>query len=209
MFRFFTNYTERFILWILYYTLEEVAMVNLKRFFYETKGLHDFIALVVSSSRSYEKTRTDIIKFFGDKKVPGVYVTLNKPCDILAHNFEMRDINPELIMFIDGISLHSKYIKDYKCSLIRNPERLSDMSVAIDQAIRSMEEVSEKFIVFDSLSTLLIFNQKNTVARYCHYLTGKMREWKIKGVLLSIKTEVDKELADQITQFCDFKVEVD
>ena len=80
------------------------------------------------------------------------------------------------------------------------------MSVAMDQAIKSLQ--GDKFLIFDSLNTLLIFNKPATVARFIHFLTGKMREWKIKGVIITLVKETEPALLDELTQFSDARVDL-
>ena len=81
------------------------------------------------------------------------------------------------------------------------------MSVAMDQAVKSLN-TPEKFLIFDSLNTLAIFNKPSTVARFIHFLTGKMREWKVKGIIITLEKETDETLLDELTQFSDVRVDV-
>ena len=61
----------------------------------------------------------------------------------------------------------------------------------------------DKFLFFDSLSTLLLYNQMGVVAKFVHFLSGKMRVWKVRGVIISLKREHDKDLIDELKGFCD------
>jgi len=71
-----------------------------------------------------------------------------------------------------------------------------------------MKQKQDRFIFFDSLSTLLVYNQSKSVTKFAHFLTGKMREWKIKGVLISLQKNTDERLIAQVSQFCDRIIEV-
>ena len=81
------------------------------------------------------------------------------------------------------------------------------MSVAMDQAIKALP-LAEKFLIFDSLNTLAIFNKPVTIARFAHFLTGKMREWKIKGIIITLEKETDPALLDELTQFSDARIDL-
>ncbi|MBI2542071.1 hypothetical protein HYV80_05165 [Candidatus Woesearchaeota archaeon] len=171
----------------------------------EVKSLKDYILLITVSAKSYQKTVIDIVKFLNDQGIPGVYVTLNKPYDIVQRVFAENGIDTRLVIFIDAASrTDSKKIGN--CLYIGSPEKLSDMSVAMDQAVKALP--SDKFIVFDSLNTLSIFNKPGTMARFVHFLTSKMREWKIKGVIVTLEKETDPALLDEITQFSDARVDI-
>ena len=77
----------------------------------------------------------------------------------------------------------------------------------MDQAVTSLPG-SEKFLFFDSLNTLLLYNEVRTVARFIHFLSGKMRVWKVKGIIVSLKKKGNEELIKELTQFCDIQLEL-
>jgi len=184
-----------------------VEMLELKESFKkEFKSLKDYIILVTVDAKNYQKTAIDIVKFLvNEQNIPGVYVTLNKPYDIMQRTLASNNIDTRLIIFIDATS-RTKVGKVENCLYIGSPEKLSDMSVAMDQAIKSLQ--GDKFLIFDSLNTLLIFNKPPTVARFIHFLTGKMREWKIKGVIITLERETEQNLMDELTQFSDARIDI-
>ena len=173
----------------------------------EVKGLKDYILLVTVDAKSYQKTAEDLVKFLVNKQgIPGVYVTLNKPFDIIKRNLESDGIDTRLLIFID-VASRTETKKIENCLCIGSPEKLSDLSVAMDQAVKAIT-TSEKFLIFDSLNTLSIFNKPATVARFVHFLTAKMREWKIKGVIITLQKETDQVLIDELTQFSDARIDL-
>ncbi len=183
-----------------------VEMLELKESFKkEVKSLKDYILLVTVDAKNYQKTAIDIVKFLvNEQNIPGVYVTLNKPYDIMQRILSSNNIDTRLVIFIDATS-RTKVGKVENCLYIGSPEKLSDMSVAMDQAIKSLQ--GDKFLIFDSLNTLSIFNKPATVARFIHFLTGKMREWKIKGIIMTLEKETEQALMDELTQFSDFRID--
>ena len=183
-------------------------MLELKESFKkEVRGLKDYILLVTVDAKSYQSTAIDLVKFLvNEQNIPGVYVTLNKPYDIMQRIFASNSIDTRLVIFIDATSRTDGSKKVENCLYIGSPEKLSDMSVAMDQAIKALPD--EKFLIFDSLNTLFIFNKPATVARFIHFLTGKMREWKIKGIIITLEKETDPALLDELTQFSDTRIDV-
>ncbi|MBI2659512.1 hypothetical protein HYX05_05435, partial [Candidatus Woesearchaeota archaeon] len=175
---------------------------SLKR---EVKSLKDYLILVTVDAKSYQKTAADIVKSLVNDGAPGVYVTLNKPYDIMQRILENSGIDTRLIIFIDAASrTDSKKIGN--CLYVGSAEKLSDMSVAMDQAVKAFH--GEKFLVFDSLNTLAIFNKPATVARFVQFLTAKMREWKVKGIIITLEKETDPALLDELTQFSDARIDI-
>ena len=173
----------------------------------EVKSLKDYLILITVDAKSYQKTAVDIVRsLVNEDGIPGVYVTLNKPYDIMQRILENNSIDTRLIIFIDAAS-RTDTKKVGNCLYIGSVEKLSDMSVAMDQAVKAIP-TAEKFLVFDSLNTLAIFNKPATVARFVHFLTAKMREWKVKGIIITLEKETDPALLDELTQFSDARIDI-
>ena len=173
------------------------------------KGLKDYIVLVTVDAKNYQKSNMEILKLLvNEQKTPGVYVTLNKPFDIMQRLLKQNRIDSRLIIFIDAITHVPENKKRVKnCLFIGSPEKLSDISVAMDQAVNALP-TKEKFIFFDSINTLQVFNKPGTVARFVYFLASKIREWKIKGVIISIKKDSDESLINELVQFCDVRIDL-
>ena len=173
----------------------------------EFKGLKDYIVLVTVDAKAYQKAVIDFVRFYvNDLNLPGVYVTLNKPYDIIQRTLSNNGIRHEFIIFIDAVSRTATKKID-NCLYIGSPEKLSDISVAMDQAVKALP-AEEKFLIFDSLNTLAIFNNPGTVARFTHFLVGKIREWKIKGILITLDRDTNSELLNGLTQFSDARIDL-
>ena len=175
----------------------------------EVKGLKDYIVLVTVDAKNYQKSNLEILSLLvNEQNTPGVYVTLNKPFDVMERLLKQNKIDSRLVIFIDGITRVSENKKRVKnCLFIGSPEKLSDISVAMDQAVKVLP-TKEKFIFFDSINTLQVFNKPGTVARFTYFLASKIREWKIKGIIISIENDSDEDLINELTQFCDAKIEL-
>jgi len=185
------------------------GMGKIEDFDKEVKNLKEFIALATVSAKDYQKTNIELVKHLTkDKNIPGVYVTLNKPFDKMKSVLEKGSVDTRMIIFIDAVTKTAggKTTKTKNCLFIGNPENLSDISVAMDQAVRALPG-KEKFLFFDSLSTLLLYNSIQTVARFIHFLAGKMRVWKVKGIIISLERKSDKDLIEELSQFCDVVID--
>ncbi len=172
----------------------------------EVNKLEDYLILITTDIKQYQNTDIEVIKYFINNKTPGIYITLNKPYDIIERALKKNNIDSRLIIFIDGATQKKTSQRLKNCLFIGSPERLSDISVAIDQAAKSLPK--DKFLFFDSIDTLLVFNNAPTVARFVHYLAGKIRELKLKGVIISLKRESDKEILAELTQLSDSTIHI-
>ena len=176
----------------------------------EVKNLTDYISLLVVNAKNYQKSREEILFYLlGTKKFPGVYITLNKPYDIVLKELNSKKLDSNLAIFIDGITMLTggKITRVQNCLFIGTPEKLSDMFVAIDQAVNSIA-IKEKFIFLDSLNTMTLFNRETIVARFIHQLVAKMRNWRVAGIIITIQMEKDVPLLNEITPFCDFRLDL-
>ena len=176
----------------------------------KVKDLKEFIALATVDAKKYQETNLEIIKHLTQQdNIPGVYVTLNKPFKTMQELFKKKDIDARLIIFIDAVTKTAggEIEKKGNCLFIGNPENLSDISVAMDQAVRAIPG-KEKFLFFDSLNTLLVYNKVSTVARFIHFLASKMRVWEVKGIIISLRKESDKDLINELSQYCDLIMEL-
>ena len=172
----------------------------------EVRSLKDYLILVTVDAKDYQKAAVDIVSsLVNEDGIPGVYVTLNKPYDIMKRILENNSIDTRLIIFIDAASTTDTK-KVGNCLYVGSAEKLSDMSVAMDQAVKALP--GEKFLIFDSLNTLAIFNKPATVARFIHFLTGKIREWKVKGIIITLEKETEEALLDELTQFSDARIDI-
>ncbi len=174
------------------------------------KDMKQYIALATVPAAAYQKTNIEFVKHFTEEEeIPGVYVTLNKPYEIIEALLKKAKVDTRMVIFIDAVTKTAggDLKKTKNCLYIGNPERLSDISIAMDQAVRAIP-VNEKFVFFDSLSTLLLYNNPESVAQFIHLLAGKMRAWKIKGIIVSLEKGADKELIEKLTQVCDIVLEL-
>ncbi len=181
--------------------------MKVKEAFTKINKLDEYVALAIVDAKKYQRTNIELIKSFVKKKIPGVYVTLSKPYETLVKIFKQEGIDTEMIIFIDAVTKTVGGVeKKGNCLFIGSPENLSDIGIAMDQAVKAIEK--EKFVFFDSLSVLLIYNDSTSVAKFVHFLASKMRVWKVKGIIINLKRKEDEKLIKEIIQFCDIRLDI-
>ncbi|MDF1532496.1 MAG: hypothetical protein SCH39_02270 [Methanosarcinales archaeon] len=176
---------------------------------WELKGLNEGgIVLALTSAKNYNEANIDFIKYLVyTKNEPGVYLTFNKPYATMKQILEDENIDPRMIIFIDAITLPSggKTDDSDRCLYLSDLRNLSDLAVIIDEAVEAIP-YKNKFLFLDSLSTLLLYNNTGSAAKFVHFLTGKLRAWKLDAIFLSLELESDAEFLAQLTLFCDKKI---
>lgn len=165
----------------------------------------EFIVLVNVRAEDYLKVNLEILKgLANDNKIPGVYITVNKPYRTMKKLLDDNKVNSEGIYFIDCISSSSGWKEEGMKNVffLDSPQNLTGLGIAMNEAISAIGD-TEKFLFMDSLSTLLLYHNAGTVAKFSHFLTGKMRLWGLRGVLMSVERGAEPELTAQLSQFCD------
>lgn len=165
----------------------------------------DRIIIIVVGASNYLKINLEILSYLVKKKGNEcVYITLNRPYENLITLLEKNKIDPEKFYFIDTISetICGKKPEAKNVVSISSPHGLTEISISLNKAIQSLKG-KKKFVFLDSISTLLIYNQAGTVTKFAHFLVGKMRALKVKGILMSLEKETEQGLINQMSQFVD------
>ena len=44
--------------------------------------------------------------------------------------------------------------------------------------------------------------------KFVHFLAAKIREWKVKGIIITLEKETEAALLDELTQFSDARADI-
>ncbi|MCX9010081.1 MAG: hypothetical protein OIN66_03060 [Candidatus Methanoperedens sp.] len=168
-----------------------------------------------------------------NRKFAGIYVTVNRPYESMKQMLEKTvDLRYLVFIDGSSSSAPTSVDKDKKdlyrawqevrvsriqkskpeqtkeCLYLANIKNLTDFIMAIDQAIGALQALQnpvgvKKFLVLDSPSTLLIYNDAGSVSKFLHYIAMRLRESKVKGIFLVLERESDKNFIDQLCLFSD------
>lgn len=133
------------------------------------------------------------------KNLPGVYVSLNKTQKSTEKFLKEAGINTSNLFFIDGVALRE--IRDGVLHIA--PTELDLLRTALVAFMKDIK--GEEFIIIDGLSTLLIYNTENKVAKFVKQVTECASQNESAVVAFSPKTK-EKQLLNKIFNFFD-KVE--
>jgi KaiC/GvpD/RAD55 family RecA-like ATPase len=160
--------------------------------------------LLIMPGVEYNKIIIDVIKQISEKNV--CYVTLNKTHNSLRELFEKNKIDTSSIVFIDAIS---KVIKDVPsqtkgCYFCSYPGALTEISTTISKFLRHDFD----YLIFDSLTNLSIYQQKDPVAQFLSALTNKIRDSSTKAVFYALNVKSHDELIKETEMFVDKVIEM-
>lgn len=171
--------------------------INLKK----EKG-NDQIVLLIIPNELYSEQVTDISKQLADNYKNICYVSLNKLYNVLLRSFEDNKIDIDRFFFIDTITKTTipSVAATGQCTYISSPSALTELSINITKVLNT-----GKFdvILFDSLSTLLIYNEGSVITRFMHDLMGKIRIAECKGIFTCLEGDVDTPTIKDLGMFVD------
>ncbi len=162
-----------------------------------------FCIILVENMSNYNTINTRVAKYFVDKGMHGIYVTVNKNIDELVNALEQEKVNIEGIQFIDTVT---KMASDNEREgpnfyYLDSPKDMLGLSVTVEKAMAAVKS-KEKFLILDSLTTLLVYNKEGSVDKFVHSLASKVKAWNANGVFILMDT-ADKQTISTLAQFCD------
>ena len=162
-----------------------------------------FCIVLVENLSNYNVINTRLAKYFVDKGMTGVYITINKNVVELTDAFKKDNIAADGIIFVDTVTrmASGREMTGDQYLYVDSPKDMLGLSVTIE---RAMENVTgeNKFIILDSLTTMLVYNKPGAVEKFVHSLSGKIKAWNANGVFILMDT-ADKEIISTLAQFCD------
>jgi len=113
------------------------------------------------------------------------YVTTNKTFDSLKELFSKKKVDMKDMVFIDSISKTMKKTFDSTESVyfVSSPGALTELSLVIGKFLRHDFD----YIVFDSITNLLIYNKKTICAKFMTGLINKIKKTKTKAVFYGVE----------------------
>lgn len=84
---------------------------------------------------------------------------------------------------------------------------MTEMAILIVNAVRSLGQDKNIFVMIDSISTLLIYNDHRAVTKFIHFLISKLRIMNIDGILMTHRSLNSNEFLSQVMIFCDDAIE--
>jgi len=125
-----------------------------------------------------------------------VYVTISRPYNALSQQYGDLIYNSKNIRFVDCVSRISGISStDPNCTYVESPTMLEKLGLEIINHFKEADEKSEKYLIIDSLSTLMIYNDSDIVTKFFYYLVNITRSRSIHSAYLVIEEEeVDKQI---------------
>jgi len=164
---------------------------------------NSFSLLLVASPSEFAKVKLAVLKRFAKEKGIILYITFNQSATKILAELGEKGIDKKKVFFIDMVSkgkgyglVDSENILDFE-----SPTLLTDLLLMVEERISSKEKPG--VLLLDSISTLLVYNDKETVEKFLHSLATKAHKTNSRVVLLASKDSDNMDTLGTISQFCD------
>ena len=158
------------------------------------------IIVVIMPNTTYNKGLLDITNQLAKHYSSICYVCLNKPHNSIIRSFENNKINKNKFLFVDAVSKPSKVEVSANCISVRSISALTELGITVGKAL---EKGKLQVLIFDSLSTLLIYHGPATVTRFVHNLIGRVRELNCTAVFTCLEGDAKSNLIKDVGMFVD------
>lgn len=150
----------------------------------------------------YSKIIIDVAKQLAGSYKHICYVSLNKLYDPLLKGLADNKVDVGKFFFIDcisrGVMKTPEKIKN--CEFLSSPQALTEMHISISKNLKAKKSEA---LLFDSLSTLLVYENEVLVTRFVHGLIGAVRGVGPKAFLTVLEGDTRGELVKSLGMFTD------
>jgi len=145
--------------------------------------------------------------YVNQKKASGVYVAVSKPYESIIGFMKKESIPEDKVAFVDCISKMAgkTYDASDRVTYVETPTALEEIKMTITNMMQKIES-ENKFVILDSLSSLLIYNKEKSVEELSHLLIGRLRAEGFGGVILATEGPGVSDVVRTLTVSADKKI---
>lgn len=167
------------------------------------------LVVVIAKSDELQDITLNFMKYFiNQKKASCVYVTVAKPYKTMVDIFNANNISTEDMIFIDcitALALGNDMQRAGNC-IFTKPESLTNLSIALLNALKNLSKDNERILIMDTLSTLMLYNQAKSISQFMHLLAFNLRDMGVRSVIFTLEEDTDRTTISEMTQFCDLVI---
>ncbi len=163
------------------------------------------IFLILASPGTIRQRNIEIIKEISALGYHTVVITTNFPYSVLSKLYSQNGISPESVSFIDAVTRNSIGNAENIPGVVKyinNPANLTDMGMAVTDVLKE-QSGKQVCIMYDSVSTMLIYLSSANISKFIHFVTNKLRLTEVSGIFLAVEKGLDPMLMTQLTTFVD------
>lgn len=135
------------------------------------------------------------------------YISLNKIINPLRKFMSTNGIDVDKLYFVDSVTktVIGNPQTYTNCIYVPSPHDLTKMSIAITKMLKRF---SPNFVIFDSVSTLLIYEQSEVSTQFLHSQINKISAHGSKSLFLCLQGNKEEEVIRSLSLIVDLVVKV-
>lgn len=138
----------------------------------------------------------------------GVYISSTRPVSDIKIQMEASGISTSEIYFVDSvIYLVGGKGAEERTVFVESPAMLESIMLKLDWQLKQVKTPT-KFVFFDSINGLAVYNEENLLMEFIHVFTNNMRLRDHYTVLMSVREQTPTKVDSILKLTCDDVLEV-
>jgi archaellum biogenesis ATPase FlaH len=157
------------------------------------------VFIVNAKSASIHDVSLSSLKYLlGNLKLNCCYVSLSNPHGDLTETLKEYSLPVDKMMIIDATGSSTK-TKNKNITILNSNNNLTEISLAMAGMMNSKKI---DFFVFDSITTLLIYHNAETVEKFFHFTINKMKTNSKTFIAFSSPSQKIEQIMPVLGEFC-------
>lgn len=157
----------------------------------QASSMHSSVGVVLPSNNYDDFTHAMFEYMYKQKSNTWVYVTITKPFHRIKQQYHDR-IDSLNIHFIDCVSLSAGITsQDELCYYLDSPSQLENLILEIMSFIKEKSRNETSYVVIDSLSSLILYNDELLVTEFFTHLINNLNLVNAHSISFCIEEEMN------------------
>lgn len=157
------------------------------------------VVLLVVPRSEYAQSMLSLTHCIKNEKI--CYITLNKTAKRLSEELRKNKVDLKNVLFIDCITATLKQPEPLpNIVFVPSPNALTKLGIEVTKALKTAQL---DHVIFDSLSTLLVYGDHKRAARFLNFLIEKTRGSNVKFVFTCLKGDAESDAVRRISMHVD------
>lgn len=163
---------------------------------------------VIFPVKDYPDQINELVKVLEKDYNKILYVSLNRLYNPLKRKLTQLGVNTSKFVFVDCVTKTAvpQPEETADCIYTSAPNALTEISIAITKSIQTYYP---DIVLFDSLSTLLIYENVMTSSQFVHSLTNKMNAFGVNILFTILDGDKEQPLVKDLNMLLDHVVKID
>ena len=172
--------------------MPDTMLDGLKERISKSAKIHQSVGIIVPMNNYAELSDAIFNQMISDKDDFWVYITVTKSYDTIQRNLKNFSEHKNL-RFMDCISRAAGIAKlEPNVIYIESPSMLEKIIMEMMHLFSKVKDDVKKYVIIDSLSALMIYNNPETVKEFFQHFVNKTRAEDIHSITLVVEEEMDE-----------------